>query len=179
MIFALVPSSRKNPLSYPPYHPPSIQQSGTYAKQGELTMSDIPWAMAWYGQRQCVWLTPKVQPDFSEINDLQKPVDVLFLTKITLDSRIITDWITAGSESWPYMILETAQFSTQRDANGQDTWPKHVELRVTQLNPAHQISPLNLGMQSPKISYLPFHYLQKGWPDFISVTTRERPANEE
>jgi len=129
--------------------------------------------MAWYGQRQCVWLTPKMQPDFTEINDLQKPVHVLFLSKITLDSRIITDWLAAGSESWPSVIMETLQFLQQRDSEGKDNWPKRVELRVRQLNESTQSSPLNLGMQGLRISYLPFHFWQKGWPDFIILTTRE------
>ena len=47
-------------------------------------MSDIPWAVAWYGQRQCVWLTLKCTPDakdpstredFFAINDYQKPIN--------------------------------------------------------------------------------------------------------
>lgn len=179
MLFALVPGGNKTPLSYPPYHPPSIQRAATYVRQDELTMSDIPWALAWYGQRQCAWLTLKMQPDFGDINDLQKPVGELFLTKITLDSRMITDWLAAGTESWPYMVLETMAFTAQRDAEGKDTWPKRVELRLRQLNESTQSSPLNLGMQTLKVSYLPFHYWQKGWPDFIILTTRENPVTNE
>jgi hypothetical protein len=179
MLFALLPSRTKSPLSYPPYHPPSIQRAANFAKPEELTMSDMPWALAWYGQRQCVWLTQKMQPDFSDINDLQKPVTVLFLTRLTLDSRIITDWLAAGTESWPNLILETVQFLTQRDAEGKDNWPKRVELRVRQLSESTQSSPYNLGAQGLRISYLPFHSWQRGWPDFIILTTRERPVNEE
>jgi hypothetical protein len=179
MIFALAPGGNKTPFSYPPYHPPSIQKAGSYAKETELTMSDIPWAMAWYGQRQCVWLTPKMQPDFFDINDLQKPIDALFLTSVTLDSRIMSEWLRAGTESWPNIILETVQFSGQRDANGQDKWPKHVDLRIRQLNESTQASPLNLGMQSLKISYLPFHYWQRGWPEFLLLTTRDRAISEQ
>jgi hypothetical protein len=179
MIFALLPGGNKTPFSYPPYHPPSLQKAATYAKETELTMSDIPWAMAWYGQRQCVWLTPKMQPDFFDINDLQKPIDALFLTPVTLDSRIMSEWLRAGTESWPNIILETVQFSGQRDANGQDLWPKHVDLRIRQLSESTQTSPLNLGMQSLKISYLPFHYWQRGWPDFLLLTPRERPIYAE
>jgi 4-amino-4-deoxy-L-arabinose transferase-like glycosyltransferase len=179
MLFALLPTRTRTPLSYPPYHPPTIQRAANHAKPDELTMSDGPWAMAWYGQRQCVWLTPKMQPDFSDINDLQKPIQLLFLTRPTLDSRIISDWLAPGTESWPNIIMETVQFSGQRDAEGKDTWPKRVELRVRQLNESTQASPLNLGVQGLKVSYLPFHYWQRGWPDFIILTTRERPISEE
>jgi hypothetical protein len=179
MLFALVPSRTKTPFSYPPYHPPSIQKAGAYAKETELTMSDVPWAMAWYGQRQCVWLSPKMQPDFSDINDLQKPVNALLLTQVTLDGRIISDWFRGGTESWPNIILETLPYSGQRDAEGKDVWPKHVDLHIRQLSQSTQSSPLNLGMQGLKISYLPFHYWQRGWPDFLLLTTRARPINEE
>jgi Dolichyl-phosphate-mannose-protein mannosyltransferase len=179
MLFALVPAGARSPLSYPPYHPPSIQRAGYFAKPEELTMSDIPWAMAWYGQRQCVWLTQKMQPDFSDINDLQKPIMVLFLTRVTLDSRIITDWLAAGSESWPTLILETTQFMAQRDAEGKDNWPKRVELRVRQMSESTQSSPMNLGAQGLRISYLPFHFWQRGWPDFIILTTRDNPVSNE
>jgi len=179
MLFALVPDGGKSPLSYPPYHPPSIQRTATFVNEGDLTMSDIPWAMAWYGQRQCVWLTLKMQPDFFDINDLEKSVNALFLTKVTLDSRLITDWLAAGGESWPNIVIETMQFSTQRDAEGKDFWPKHVDLRVRQLSDPTQTGPLNLGMQNPRVASLPFHYWQKGWPDFIVLTTREKPITSD
>jgi len=179
MVFALIPGGNKSPLSYPPYHPPTIQKSASYAKPEESTMSDIPWAVAWYGQRQCVWLTPKMQPDFAEINDLQKPINSLLLTKVTLDSRIISDWLAGGGESWPNIILETVQYSAQRDTEGRDNWPKRVDLRVRQLSDSTQVSPLNLGMQSLKISSLPFHFWQRGWPDFLILTTRENPTTNE
>jgi 4-amino-4-deoxy-L-arabinose transferase-like glycosyltransferase len=179
MLLAFLPARTRTPLTYPPYHPPSIQRTAKFAKPEELTMSDIPWAMAWYGQRQCVWLTEKIQPDFSDINDLQKPIMVLFLTRVTLDSRIISDWLAAGAESWPNLILETVPYLTQRDAEGKDNWPKRVELRVRQMNESTQSSPMNLGAQGLRISYLPFHYWQRGWSEFITLTTRDNPvANE-
>jgi hypothetical protein len=180
MIFALSPGRNKTPFSYPPYHPPSIQKAAAYAEQDELTMSDIPWAMAWYGHRQCVWLPPKTQPDFLEIHDLQKPINVLYLTAITLDSRILTDWLRVP-ESWPPVIFEAIQFLGQRDAEGQDVWPKRVDLKVRLLSETSQSGAdgkslnYNLGAQWPRISYLPFHYWQRGWPEFLVLTTRDNP----
>jgi len=47
------------------------------------------------------------------------------------------------------------------------------------MNEATQSSPYNLGAQGLRISYLPFHYWQRGWPEFITLTTRERPITEE
>jgi hypothetical protein len=68
MIFTLL-SPKVSPVVYPPYYPPDIQQTAGWMKENELMMSDVPWAVAWYGQRQCVWLTLNAQDDFFAIND--------------------------------------------------------------------------------------------------------------
>ncbi|HEY2330078.1 MAG TPA: glycosyltransferase family 39 protein, partial [Verrucomicrobiae bacterium] len=72
--------AKSKPLSYPPYYPPEIQQVGGWLKPGELMMSDMPWAVAWYGQHRCVWLTRNAQPDFYAVNDYLEPVEGLYLT---------------------------------------------------------------------------------------------------
>jgi hypothetical protein len=115
MIFALLPP-RAIPVVYPPYHPLVIQQTAHWMKEDELMMSDIPWAVAWYGHRQCVWLTlnatadpnnPNSQENFFTINDYQKPISALYLTPRTLDNRFVTGWIRAGEFSWGEFIVNT------------------------------------------------------------------------
>ena len=115
MIFVFLPP-RTNPLSYPPYHPQAIQMVANWLKADELVMTDIPWAVAWYGQRQAVWLTLKCMPDakdttvhedFFAINDYQKPINELYLTPQTMDGRFLSQWIKAGERSWGSFILET------------------------------------------------------------------------
>jgi hypothetical protein len=114
MLFVFLPP-RSNPISYPPYHPPTIQRVGSWLKENELVMSDIPWAMAWYGQRQCVWLTLNCMPDprdkathedFFAINDYQKPINALYLTPETMDKRFLSQWIRAGELSWGSFVLD-------------------------------------------------------------------------
>ncbi len=46
----------------PPYYAPRLQQVARYMDRREMWMSDIPWAMAWYGDRQCVGLTLELGP---------------------------------------------------------------------------------------------------------------------
>jgi 4-amino-4-deoxy-L-arabinose transferase-like glycosyltransferase len=105
---------RINPLSYPPYNPPIIQLVGGWMQPSELMMSDVPWAVAWYGQRQCVWLTLKATPDESDpnthedflaINDYQKHIAALYLTPRMLDARFFSEWISAGEQSWGSFVL--------------------------------------------------------------------------
>jgi hypothetical protein len=77
--------------------------------KNELMMSDIPWAVAWYGQRQCVWLTlnaeaeardPRWPESFYAINDVLKPIKAIYLTPETLDRKLVSEWIRAGELSW-------------------------------------------------------------------------------
>jgi len=115
MIFTFLPP-KPSPVAYPPYYPPVIQQVSGWMKENELMMSDMPWAVAWYGHRQCVWLTLKAtttreDPDtadtFFEINDYQKPIRALYLTPQTMDARFLSQWILAGEHSWGSFILES------------------------------------------------------------------------
>jgi hypothetical protein len=104
MIFALLPP-KTEPVVYPPYYPPDIQQTAGWMKENELMMSDVPWAVAWYGQRQCVWLTLDVQDDFYAINDM-KPVQALYLTPKTMDGKFASDWMRAGRDGWGNFVLQ-------------------------------------------------------------------------
>jgi len=106
MITAFLPP-RTNPVVYPPYFPPVIRQTAGFMKENELMMSDIPWAVAWYGNRQCIWLTLNAQEDFFAVNDFLKPIRGLYLTPLTMDSRFLTEWVRAGEHSWGSFILET------------------------------------------------------------------------
>jgi hypothetical protein len=104
MIFTLLPP-KAIPIAYPPYYPPDIQHTAGWMKPDELTMSDVPWAVAWYGQRQCVWLTLNADDDFFAINDYMKPVQALYLTPETMDGKFVSDWVHAGKSSWGNFII--------------------------------------------------------------------------
>ena len=104
MIGAICPP-RTPALAYPPYWVPAIQDVGTMMNEHELVMSDVPWAVAWYGRRQCVWLSVNSQDDFFAINDYIKPVRALYLTPLTMDSRFVTGWVRSGAASWGIFAL--------------------------------------------------------------------------
>jgi hypothetical protein len=69
-------------------------------------MSDVPWAVAWYGQRQCVWLTLDAQDEFFAINDYIKPVQALYLTPKRWTAGFVSDWIEAHEFSWGSFIIQ-------------------------------------------------------------------------
>jgi 4-amino-4-deoxy-L-arabinose transferase-like glycosyltransferase len=105
MIFSVLPP-KTIPVVYPPYYPPDIQLIAGWMKPEELTMSDIPWGVAWYGQRQCIWLTLNAQDDFFAVNDYLKPVQALYLTPETMDAKFAADWMQADQHSWGNFVLQ-------------------------------------------------------------------------
>jgi len=103
MIFTFL-SPKVLPVVYPPYYPPEIQQVAGWMKEDELMMSDAPWAVAWYGRHQCVWLTLNAQDDFFAINDNLKTVQALYLTPATMDGKFVSDMLHSGEHSWGSFI---------------------------------------------------------------------------
>jgi len=94
-------------LSYPPYYPPDVQKICNWMRPRDLIMSDIPWAVAWYGDRQCTWTTINSQYEFFQLNDYIKPVSALYLSFNTLDGKFFTDCIQGGASSWGNFTLTT------------------------------------------------------------------------
>jgi 4-amino-4-deoxy-L-arabinose transferase-like glycosyltransferase len=97
---------KNSPLAYPPYYPPDIQKAAGWMKENELMMSDVPWAVAWYGQRQCVWQTLDAKDEFFAINDYIKPVQALYLTWQAMDGKLVSDCIRGGDNSWGNFALK-------------------------------------------------------------------------
>jgi 4-amino-4-deoxy-L-arabinose transferase-like glycosyltransferase len=105
MISALSPP-KTQPVAYPPYYPPEIQQTAGWMKENELMMSDVPWAVAWYGRHQCVWITLDWQDEFNTINKNMKPVQALYLTPLTMDGKFVSEWMEGGERSWGSFLLQ-------------------------------------------------------------------------
>jgi 4-amino-4-deoxy-L-arabinose transferase-like glycosyltransferase len=120
MIFVLLPP-KTPPVAFPPYYPPEVQQIAGWMREDELVMSDVPWAVAWYGRRQCVWLSLNTQDDYEAINYWMKPVEALYLTPETMDSRFVSDWVRTRDYSWGSFILQVVT---------QNQIPPHFPLRI-------------------------------------------------
>lgn len=94
-----------HPIAYPPYYPPRIYEIGSWMERQELLMSDIPWAVAWYGNRPCIWLTSNSDREYEAIN-AQRTIHGLYLTSMTLDRRFLSDWVRGEYEGWGMFILD-------------------------------------------------------------------------
>jgi hypothetical protein len=89
-------------MAYPPYHPPALCQMGGYLKPDEFMVSDQPWAVAWYGDRRCLWLPYKPE-QFYLITDRHQHIAAMLLTPITLNARFLTEII--GTEWWYWAAM--------------------------------------------------------------------------
>lgn len=102
---------RSIPLAYPPYHPPFIQEVADWMRKDELMMSDMPWAVAWYGNKKCVWTTLDAGNvrggDFFAINDYLKPINALYLTPITMDARFLSEFLKSQEGVWSRFVLDS------------------------------------------------------------------------
>ena len=74
--------------------------------ENELMMSDVPWAVAWYGQRQCAWRTLNTQEDFFTLSDNYKTVQALYLTLQSMDGKLVSDCVRSGEGSWGNFALQ-------------------------------------------------------------------------
>jgi len=106
MVLTFLPP-RTNPVSFPPYYPPVIQTVSGWMNESELTMSDVPWAVAWYGNRQSIMLTSDARENFYAVNDYIKPVSGLYLTPRSLDAKFLSQWARgAGTEAtWGELVV--------------------------------------------------------------------------
>ncbi len=93
-------------ISYPPYYPPQIQQVGEWMEPDEFMASDMPWAVAWYGNRYCLWLPSGGFEEFYEVNDFTKTIQGLYLTPLTLDNRLYSELLVGDNRAWGNFVLE-------------------------------------------------------------------------
>lgn len=134
LILTLAPP-RPNPVAYPPYFPPNLQKIARWYNPDELVMSDVPWAVAWYANRPCVWLTLDVQKDFYELNDFIRPVKGLYLSPLTTDARFVSSFTQPSQLSWGAIVLNAAVtgrvpegFPLRSAPTGEFIWPQEIFL---------------------------------------------------
>jgi len=75
------------PFAYPPYFPPILFLTKNWVESDEVMSSDIPWAIAWYSQRMCVWL-PSKKEEFFALSDFRIKI-VAILLAFSRISRVV------------------------------------------------------------------------------------------
>jgi hypothetical protein len=96
------PSDQAANSAYAPFR---IQSTAAMMNPDELMMSDIPWAVAWYGERPCAWLTLNDSGSFDELNQL-KPVQAIYLTQRTTERPFLSQ-IQGAQHSWEHFLFDS------------------------------------------------------------------------
>jgi hypothetical protein len=104
MIFTLLPP-RQGMYPYPPYIAPVARAVAAQFEPDSLACSDLPWAVAWDGERRAVWV-PLNLSDFYEIHDFVAPkgFQYLFLTPYIIDSRPQTEVAKGEYKGWEVFL---------------------------------------------------------------------------
>lgn len=70
-----------------------------------MLVSDIPWAVAWYGNRQSVWLPANARDEFFKIHDYLKTVNGLYVSARTTDTKFFSNWLRGENQGWGPFLL--------------------------------------------------------------------------
>jgi len=102
LIVTLLPPRANRP--YPPYFPPYIVHVTKLLGGDEFLCTDMPWATAWYGNRNSIEL-PVTLEEFYDINDYHQRINGLYFTTLTRNKPYIRGLVSGPYRSW-FPILE-------------------------------------------------------------------------
>lgn len=98
----------RQPVIFPPYYPPIIVKIGDWFDQRDIICTDMPWATAWYADRNSLWL-PQSITDFDELNTYRfnLRVTALLLTPETGYRGLLNEVAGEGGEfrEWRDFIM--------------------------------------------------------------------------
>jgi 4-amino-4-deoxy-L-arabinose transferase-like glycosyltransferase len=167
LILTLLPP-RRTIHAFPPYHPLYLQTICGWMERDELMMGDLPWANAWYGDRQCVWLTlrlsdPRHQDDFYSIHDMRKPVRALHFSHQTLDKPLLTElYVNQERGSWGHFAFgliqahARIQHTLKLNASAEGTIPEGLRAKIVAfwIGTLREMAPEGFPLQQCPLSYV-------------------------
>lgn len=100
-------------VNWPPYIPPFINSISNWMDPGEIMVTDMPWAVAWYGGRPTL-LLPATSKQFITIHDykyLGGPLNGLYLTPVSGNRPFISQIAKGEYREWATFIMRTADLT--------------------------------------------------------------------
>jgi hypothetical protein len=97
VVFALLPPPP--PAVYPPYNGGIIAAMGRTFRDEEIVATDIPWAVAWYGDRSA-YLLPVSEADYLYLNDDVHTVSGIYMTQKTLEEVTSVAALSGYQQFW-------------------------------------------------------------------------------
>ncbi|NQU09899.1 glycosyltransferase family 39 protein [bacterium] len=104
LVFTLFPP-RRSYLPYPPYAPPVTRAVAGLFDKEEIGCSDLPWSMAWTGDRRTVQLPLNVE-QFYTLHDFVLPhgFSFLMLTPYMLNRPLQSELFRGEYEGWSSVV---------------------------------------------------------------------------
>ena len=94
----------------PPYRPATIAAACDWVPAGSLMMSDIPWAVAWYGNREAMWMPLRIKQDgrddFYQVHLLQRQVKAILLSPLTSNGHFRDEFLLDPDRPWGLFYLD-------------------------------------------------------------------------
>jgi hypothetical protein len=117
----------KDRLAEAPYNPPMIRRMAAMVAPGEAIVSDMPWAVAWYGNRSSIWL-PKDNGQLLELEGYARghgeALGGVFVTPLSGDSRYRADILEGDFKDISWLILRGSLRANYRiDTAGNRDFP--------------------------------------------------------
>lgn len=109
MISGFFLAAPKPAIRWPPYLPPYLSVLNKWMAPGEITASDMPWAIAWYADRPAVYLPDTIRA-FTEMSDydaLGGPIKAVFLTPVSGSQNTLGDITDGEYKDWAPVILHS------------------------------------------------------------------------
>lgn len=100
-------------VNWPPYVPPFINSISNWMEPGEIMVTDMPWAVAWYGGRPTL-LLPSTAKQFITIHDykyLGGPLNGLYLTPVSGNRPFLSQIAKGEYREWAPFIMRTADLT--------------------------------------------------------------------
>jgi hypothetical protein len=103
----LIGPAQPPPVAWPPYVPPYISLLNKWTRDNEIITSDMPWAVAWYADRESLWLPMSVRDwlDLNDYNQLKGRIVGLYLTPITGNRSFISEVMKGEYKEWAPFIM--------------------------------------------------------------------------
>lgn len=94
--------------NWPPYYPPFYGSINEWTTEQEIIISDVPWAVAWYGNRTSIWL-PKNREQFRQLEDyvesMGRQFAGLYLSPIAIDGHMVSEVSRGAYADWREVIM--------------------------------------------------------------------------
>jgi len=100
-VYTILPPTTTRP--YPPYDGGICMALGKVFTEEEVLCSDIPWAVAWYGDRATIW-APYEEKDYMAINDGLRFISGIYLTQATFQGITTMQLLSGEQRFWVRMF---------------------------------------------------------------------------